>query len=178
MRPHAKERSVSEPLFAPIAAIGMACWLPGGINSPRCCVRRRCAVTTRDRDPRAAVERRGVLRPGAWRAGTLSVALGRIPRHLGFRRSLPRLDDGTPAAIDPQHRLLLETVGVHRTRRDSAIVAARHKTGVYVGLYHDDHTVGTVGQRSVRIDRHRSVDGIRAGRRCTEPPRSGTDVRW
>jgi acyl transferase domain-containing protein/acyl carrier protein len=137
---------VGEPLFTPIAVIGMACRLPGGINSPEvlweALLRGDDLVTEipADRwnadeyyDPEPGVPDRTVSRWGAF----LDIS--------DFDGPFFGLDDTKAAAIDPQHRLLLETsweAVEHAGMAPSSLAGTL--TGVYVGLWQDDQTVLTV----------------------------------
>ena len=137
---------MGEPLFTPIAVIGMACRLPGGINSPELlweALQRGDDLVTEippERwdadeyyDPEPGVPGRSVSRWG----GFLDIS--------DFDGPFFGLDDGKAAAIDPQHRLLLETSWEaieHAGIAPSSL--ADTQTGVYLGLSHDDHTVVTL----------------------------------
>jgi acyl transferase domain-containing protein/acyl carrier protein len=137
---------VGEPLFIPIAVIGMACRLPGGINSPEslweALLRGDDLVTEvpADRwnadeyyDPEPGVPDRSVSRWGAF----LDIS--------DFDGPFFGLDDRKAAAIDPQHRLLLQTsweAVEHAGIAPSSLAGTL--TGVYVGLCQDDHTVVTI----------------------------------
>jgi polyketide synthase 5 len=126
----------------PIAVIGMACRLPGGIDSPEqlwdALLRGDDLVTEipPDRwdldeyyDPEPGVPGRSVSRWGAF-----------LDDVAGFDFEFFGIDEREAAASDPQHRLLLETsweamehAGLTRqTLADS-------RTGVFVGLTHADY---------------------------------------
>lgn len=135
-----------EPGYPPIAVIGMACRLPGGINSPALlweALQRGDDLVTEipaERwnadeyyDPEAGVPGRSVSRWGAF----LDIS--------DFDGPFFGLDDQKAAAVDPQHRLLLETSWEaieHAGMAPSSLAGTQ--TGVYVGLSHDDHTVVTL----------------------------------
>ncbi len=137
---------MGEPLFTPIAVIGVACRLPGGINSPEllweALLRGDDLVTeipgerwNADEyyDPEPGVPGRSVSRWGAF----LDIS--------DFDGPFFGLDDQKAAAIDPQHRLLLETSWEaieHAGIAPSSLAGTQ--TGVYLGLSHDDHTVVTL----------------------------------
>jgi acyl transferase domain-containing protein/acyl carrier protein len=137
---------VGEPLFTPIAVIGMAFRLPGGNNSPEllweALLRGDDLVTeipaerwNADEyyDPEPGVPGRSVSRWGAF----LDIS--------DFDGPFFGLDDQKAAAIDPQHRLLLETSWEAIEYAGIAPSSlAGTQTGVYLGLTHDDHTVVTV----------------------------------
>ena len=126
----------------PIAVIGMACRLPGGIDSPErlweALLRGDDLVTEipPDRwdadeyyDPEPGVPGRSVSKWGAF-----------LDDVAGFDSEFFGIGEREAIAIDPQHRLLLETsweamehAGLTReTMADSL-------TGVFVGLTHDDY---------------------------------------
>lgn len=128
---------------APIAVIGMACRLPGGIDSPAqlwdALVAGEDLVTEvpADRwdadeyfDPERGVPGRTVSRWGAF-----------LDDIAGFDAPFFGLDDARGAAIDPQHRLLMETSweAVEHAGIDPTSLAGT-RTGVYFGISHDDHT--------------------------------------
>nr|WP_165606847.1 type I polyketide synthase [Mycolicibacterium iranicum] len=126
----------------PIAVIGMACRLPGGIESPEALwealVRGEDLVTEvpRERwdpdeyyDPEPGVPGRSVSKWGAF----LADVDGFDPEFFGINESEAR-------AIDPQHRLLLETsweamehAGLTKAAMNGSL------TGVFVGLTHGDY---------------------------------------
>src|ERR1700740_2501792 len=106
-----KEGSVGEPLFTPIAVIGMACRLPGGINSPEllweALLRGDDLVTeipperwNADEyyDPEPGVPGRSVSKWGAF-----------LDDAAGFDFDFFGVPEREAMAMDPQHRLLLET---------------------------------------------------------------------
>ena len=128
--------------LTPIAVIGMACRLPGGIDSPEqlweALLRGDDLVTEipPDRwdadeyyDPQPGVPGRSVCKWGAF----LDDVAGFDPEFFG-------ITEQEATAMDPQHRLLLETSweamehgGLTRnTLSDS-------RTGVFMGLMHDDY---------------------------------------
>ncbi|HVQ98497.1 MAG TPA: sulfolipid-1 biosynthesis phthioceranic/hydroxyphthioceranic acid synthase, partial [Mycobacterium sp.] len=130
----------------PIAVIGMACRLPGGIESPdqlwEALLRGDDLVTEipLDRwdadehyDPEPGVPGRSVCRWGAF-----------IDDVAGFDSEFFGISDREATAIDPQHRLLLETSWEAMEHAGlNPATAAGSRTGVFVGLMHDDHTLRT-----------------------------------
>ena len=126
----------------PVAVIGMACRLPGGIDSPEqlweALLRGDDLVTEipPDRwdadeyyDPEPGVPGRSVSKWGAF-----------VDDVAGFDSEFFGISEREATAIDPQHRLLLETsweavehAGLSPTR------LAGSRTGVYVGLTHGDY---------------------------------------
>ena len=102
---------MAEPKVTPVAVIGMACRLPGGIESPAqlwdALVAGEDLVTEVPADRWDADEyfdpERGV--PGR----TVSRWGGFLDDIAGFDAPFFGLDDKKATAIDPQHRLLMET---------------------------------------------------------------------
>ena len=134
---------MAEPKVTPVAVIGMACRLPGGIESPEqlwdALVAGEDLVTEvpADRwdadeyyDPERGVPGRTVSRWGAF-----------LDDIAGFDAPFFGLDDKKATAIDPQHRLLMETSweAVEQAGIDPASLAGT-LTGVFFGISHDDHT--------------------------------------
>lgn len=128
----------------PVAIIGMACRLPGGIDSPdafwRALLRGDDLVTEipADRwdiedhyDPERGVQGRSVSRWG-----------GFIDDVGGFDASFFGFGEREATAIDPQHRLLMETSW---EAIEHAGIAPRSlsgsRTGVFVGLCQQDYTL-------------------------------------
>lgn len=126
----------------PIAVIGMACRLPGGIDSPEqlweALLRGDDLVTEIPPqrwdaddyyDPQPGVAGRSVCRWGAF----LDDADAFDPEFFGITET-------EATAMDPQHRLLLETsweAMEHGGLTRSALAGSR--TGVFMGLMHDDY---------------------------------------
>ena len=126
----------------PVAVIGMACRLPGGIDSPErlweALLRGDDLITEipPDRwdadeyyDPEPGVPGRSVSKWGAF-----------VDDVAGFDSEFFGISEREATAIDPQHRLLLETsweavehAGLSPTR------LAGSRTSVYVGLTHGDY---------------------------------------
>src|SRR5215470_16037517 len=128
----------------PIAVIGMACRLPGGIDSPErlweALLRGDDLVTEvpPDRwdadeyyDPEPGVPGRSVSRWGAF-----------LDDVAGFDSGFFGMAEREAVAIDPQHRLLLETSweAVEHAGLDPAGMAGS-ATGVFMGLTHDDYAL-------------------------------------
>ena len=134
---------MAQPQVTPIAVIGMACRLPGGIDSPEqlweALLRGDDLITDipADRwsldehyDPQPGVPGRSVSRWG-----------GFIDDVAGFDAEFFGIGDREAAAIDPQHRLMMETAWEaveHAGMAPSALAGSR--TGVFAGLCHDDYT--------------------------------------
>ena len=126
----------------PVAVIGMACRLPGGVDSPQklweVLLEGEDFVTVvpLERwdadafyDPEPGVPGRSVSRWGAF-----------IDDVTGFDCDFFGMTDREATAIDPQHRLLLETSwdAVEHAGIDPADLAET-RTGVFVGLTHRDY---------------------------------------
>src|SRR6201999_3267975 len=131
----------------PVAVIGMACRLPGGIDSPQ----RLWEALLRgddfvdeipaDRwdadmyyDPEPGVPGRSVTRWGAF-----------LDDVGGFDCDFFGMTEREATAIDPQHRLLLESSwdAIEHAGIDPASLA-QTQTGVFVGLTHGDYELLTV----------------------------------
>lgn len=130
----------------PIAVVGMACRLPGGIDSPhklwQALLRGDDLVTEvpRDRwdadelfDPEAGVVGRSVSKWGAF----LDDVTGFDPDFFG-------INEREATAMDPQHRVLLETAweAVEHAGRTPSSMAGT-STGVFIGMSHDDYAMVT-----------------------------------
>lgn len=126
----------------PVAVIGMACRLPGGIDSPQrlweALLRGDDLVTEipKERwdadlyyDPEPGVPGRSVSRWGAF-----------LDDVGGFDCDFFGMTEREAIAIDPQHRLLLETSwdAIEHAGLDPATLAGS-ATGVFVGLTHGDY---------------------------------------
>jgi polyketide synthase 5 len=137
---------VAESQVTPVAVIGMACRLPGGIDSPEllweALLRGDDLITEipGERwdadayyDPERGVPGRSVTKWG-----------GFLDDVGGFDWEFFGIGEREATAIDPQHRLLLETSweAVQHAGVDPTSLAGS-KTGVFVGLGHDDYTVVT-----------------------------------
>ena len=126
----------------PVAVIGMGCRLPGGIDSPAglwdALMNGVNAVTTvpLDRwdaeeyfDPEPGVPGRSVSKWGAF-----------LDDIAGFDAEFFGISEREATAIDPQHRLLLETAweAVEHAGIDPAAIATS-LTGVFMGMTHADY---------------------------------------
>jgi polyketide synthase 5 len=133
---------VVEASVTPVAVIGMACRLPGGIDSPQlfwdALMRGDDHVTKvpLDRwdaeeyyDPEPGVPGRSVSKWGAF-----------LEDIAGFDADFFGINEREATAIDPQHRLLLETAweAVEHAGIDPATLA-ESLTGVFVGMTHGDY---------------------------------------
>lgn len=136
----------SEPLVTPVAVIGMACRLPGGIDSPEQLWQAVLAgddlITEIPKDRWDGDEyydaERGVPGRSVSRWG------GFLDDVAGFDASFFGIGEREATAIDPQHRLLLETAWEAVEHAGIAPTSlAGSATGVFVGLSHDDYTVLT-----------------------------------
>lgn len=135
---------MNDPRMTPVAVIGMACRLPGGINSPEqlwdALARGDDLVTEipSDRwdadeyyDPERGVPGRSVCRWG-----------GFLDDVAGFDSDFFGMTPQEATVIDPQHRLLLETSweAIEHAGLNPATMTDT-RTGVFVGLMHDDYTL-------------------------------------
>jgi len=134
---------VGEARVTPIAVIGMACRLPGGIDTPELLWDALLAgadlVTEipADRwdadelyDPERGVPGKTISRWGAF-----------LDDIAGFDAPFFRLPDNKAIAMDPQHRLLLETSWEAIERAGIAPDSlGGTSTGIFFGLSHDDQT--------------------------------------
>ncbi|PIB76228.1 sulfolipid-1 biosynthesis phthioceranic/hydroxyphthioceranic acid synthase [Mycobacterium celatum] len=134
--------TMSTTAATPVAIIGMACRLPGGIDSPEllweALLRGDDLVTEvpPDRwdvdehyDPEPGVPGRSVSKWGAF-----------LDDVAGFDADFFGISEAEATAIDPQHRLLLETSweAVEHAGLNPAKLAGS-RTGVYVALGHNDY---------------------------------------
>jgi polyketide synthase 5 len=134
---------LAEKTVTPVAVIGMGCRLPGGVHSPEqlweALLRGEDYVTKvpSDRwdadeyyDPEPGVPGRSVSK---WGAFLNDVA--------GFDAEFFGINEREATAIDPQHRLLMETSweAVEHAGLDPAALHDS-STGVFVGLTHTDYT--------------------------------------
>jgi polyketide synthase 5 len=133
---------VGETRVIPIAVIGMSCRLPGGIDSPEqlweALLRGDDFVTEvpADRwdaeeyyDPEPGVPGRSVSKWGAF-----------LDDVAAFDSDFFGITEREATAIDPQHRLLLETAwqAVEHAGLNPATVAGS-QTGVFMGVTHNDY---------------------------------------
>ena len=131
-----------ETPVTPVAVIGMACRLPGGVESPEqmweSLLRGDDTVTKvpLDRwdaeeyfDPEPGVPGRSVSKWGAF-----------LSDIAGFDAEFFNINEREATVIDPQHRLLLETSweAVEHAGLDPATISTT-RTGVFVGLTHADY---------------------------------------
>ena len=130
----------------PVAVIGMACRLPGGINSPQqlwdALLQGNDLVTEvpSDRwdaddyyDPEPGVPGRSISKWGAF----LDDVAGFDPEFFG-------INEREATAMDPQHRLLMQTAWEaveHAGLNPSSLAGS--STGVFFGLSHDDYSAVT-----------------------------------
>ncbi len=136
----------------PIAVIGMSCRLPGGIDSPELLweglLRGEDYVTKipADRwdadeyyDPEPGVPGRSVSKWGAF-----------LEDIAGFDAEFFGISEREATAIDPQHRLLLETSweAVEQAGVDPSSIAGS-LTGVFVGMTHGDYQLLAADARSL-----------------------------
>jgi polyketide synthase 5 len=138
------DRAASANTVTPVAIVGMACRLPGGIDSPEllweALLRGDDMVTEipPDRwdadeyyDPEPGVPGRSVSKWGAF-----------LDDFAGFDADFFGISESEATAIDPQHRLLLETsweAMEHAGLSPAGLAGSR--TGVYVGMGHGDYTL-------------------------------------
>ncbi|MDG4668992.1 sulfolipid-1 biosynthesis phthioceranic/hydroxyphthioceranic acid synthase [Mycobacterium sp. 236(2023)] len=135
-----------ERSLTPIAVIGMGCRLPGGIESPQrlweSLLRGADLVTEVpvDRwdadeyyDPEPGVPGRSVSKWG-----------GFLDDVAGFDAEFFGISEREATAIDPQHRLLLESSweAIEHAGIDPATLAGT-RTGVFVGMTHNDYQLVT-----------------------------------
>ena len=128
----------------PVAVIGMACRLPGGIDSPeqlwKALLRGDDLVTEvpKERwdideyyDPEPGVPGRSVSKWGAY-----------LDDFAGFDSEFFGIAEREATAIDPQHRLLLETsweAAEHAGLNPRSLAGSL--TGVFIGLTHGDYAL-------------------------------------
>ncbi|KRD20422.1 polyketide synthase [Mycobacterium sp. Root265] len=132
---------VETPVTA-VAVIGMACRLPGGIDSPdqlwQALLNGQDFVTTIPEsrwdadeyyDPEPGVPGRSVSKWGAF-----------LDDVAGFDADFFGISDREATAVDPQHRLLLETAweAIEHAGVDPASLEGS-RTGVFMGLTHGDY---------------------------------------
>lgn len=137
---------MAESVVTPVAVIGMACRLPGGIDSPEQLW--QAVLDGADMITEIPADRwdgdeyydaeRGVPGRSVSRWG------GFLDDVAGFDNSFFGIGEREATAIDPQHRLLLETAWEAVEHAGMAPTSlAGSATGVFVGLSHDDYTVLT-----------------------------------
>lgn len=130
----------------PIAVIGMSCRLPGGIDSPEllweALLRGDDLITEIPADRWDAED---LYHPERGAPGrSVSKWGGFLDDVAGFDADFFGIGEREATAIDPQHRLLLETSwdALQHAGMDPTSLAGS-ATGVFVGLAHDDYTVMT-----------------------------------
>ncbi|WP_369816174.1 sulfolipid-1 biosynthesis phthioceranic/hydroxyphthioceranic acid synthase [Mycobacterium sp. 852014-52144_SCH5372336] len=136
----------------PVAAIGMACRLPGGIDSPaklwEALARGEDLVTEVPRE-RWDIDEFYDSEPGV--PGRSTSKWGAFLEDVGgFDPDFFHLNEREAAALDPQHRLLLETsweTVEHAGLVPEVVFGSR--TGVFIGLTHFDYQLVTVGSQAM-----------------------------
>ena len=135
-----------EARVTPIAVIGMGCRLPGGIDSPELlweALLRGDDLITEIPADRWDVDEHYDSQPGV-PGRSVSRWGGFIEDIGGFDAEFFGIGEREAAAIDPQHRLMLETAWEaveHAGLAPSSL--ADSLTGVFAGLCHDDYTLVT-----------------------------------
>ncbi|MEV0221375.1 type I polyketide synthase [Streptomyces sp. NPDC050704] len=121
-------RRAEAGLREPIAIVGMACRLPGGVNSPQ------------DLWELVAAGRDAIGEVPAERGWDVSFPGGFLPDVAGFDAAFFGISPREAAAMDPQQRLLLETAweAFERAGIDPRSAAAK-RTGVFAGLVAQDY---------------------------------------
>ena len=133
---------MAETPVTPIAVIGMGCRLPGGIESPEQlwdALLRGDDLVTEVPSDRWDVEEYYDPEPGV--AGRSVSKCGAFLNDVGgFDADFFGISEREAIAIDPQHRLLLETAweAVERAGFDPASLAGS-KVGVFAGITHNDY---------------------------------------
>ncbi len=146
--------------MTPIAVIGMACRLPGGIDSPQkmwdALLRGDDLVTEvpRDRwdaedfyDPEKGIPGRSVSKWGSF-----------IDDVIGFDPEFFGISEREATAIDPQHRMLMETAweaAEHAGLTPGEMAGT--STGVFLGMSHDDYV--TVSNEAGALDQAYAFSG-------------------
>lgn len=135
------ERSVT-----PIAVIGMGCRLPGGIESPQRLwevLLSGADLVTEVPDDRWDVNEYYDPQPGV-PGRSISKWGGFLDDVAGFDAEFFGIGEREAIAIDPQHRLLLETSweAVEHAGIDPMMLAGS-RTGVFVGMTHNDYQLLT-----------------------------------
>ncbi len=133
---------MGESSFTPIAVIGMACRLPGGIDSPEQlwdALMRGVDLVDEIPPTRWDVEEYYDPEPGV--AGRSVSKCGAFLDDVGgFDADFFGISEREATSIDPQHRVLLETAweAVERAGFNPASLAGS-KTGVFAGVTHNDY---------------------------------------
>jgi pimaricinolide synthase PimS1 len=145
-RLRAENAALADPEREPIAVLGMACRLPGGVSGPDDLWRllERGADATGDLPADRGWDLDALYDPEGLRPGSCYTARGGFLDRAGeFDAAFFDISAREALSLDPQQRLLLEigwesfeSAGiVPESVRDSA-------TGVYVGLLHQDYLPG------------------------------------
>ncbi len=179
-----RKTEVSDVSVTPVAVIGMACRLPGGINSPDelwdALLRGDDFVTKvpLDRwdaeeyyDPEPGVPGRSVSKWGAF-----------LDDVAGFDAEFFGINEREAIAIDPQHRLLLETSweAVEHAGIDPASAFGLAHRGVH---RHDSRRLPVAGRRrqrdrgALRLHRQQLQPRVRAHRLHARRARAGLHRR-
>ena len=137
---------MAESPVTPVAVIGMSCRLPGSIDSPELlweALLRGDDLITEIPAERWDAESRYDPEQGA-PGRSVTKWGGFLDDVAGFDSEFFGISDREATAIDPQHRLLLETSweALQHAGVDPTSLSGSH-TGVFVGLGHDDYTVVT-----------------------------------
>ena len=131
-----------------VAVIGMACRLPGGIDSPERlweALRRGDDMVTEVPDDRWAIDDYYDPEPGV-PGRTVSKWGAFLDDVAGFDAEFFGINEHEAAALDPQHRLLLETSWEAMDHAGLTPDAVRGSlTGVFTGLTHDDYRAVSAG---------------------------------
>jgi acyl transferase domain-containing protein len=123
---------LQESLFEPIAIIGMSCRLPGGVTSPQELWR---LVSAGEEGLGALPDDRGWDLQGLGAAGAASAFRGGFVDAVNFDADFFGIPQAQAVAMDPQHRLLLESTW--EACEDGGIdptTLRKTDTGVFVGL--------------------------------------------
>ena len=169
MHMYGEKKTVDKTRVTPVAVIGMACRLPGGIDSPdllwEALLRGDDLVTEvpPDRwdideyyDPEPGVPGRSICKWGAF-----------MDNIADFDPEFFGIPEQEAIAMDPQHRLLLETsweamehAGLTPQKMADSL------TGVFIGLNHGDYQFAARRRGylrgAVRQYRHQFLHGVRA----------------
>ncbi|WP_425437478.1 acyltransferase domain-containing protein, partial [Mycobacterium szulgai] len=138
-----ERRTVDRTRVTPVAVIGMACRLPGGIDSPDQfweALLRGDDLVTEVPPERWDIDEYYDPKPGA--QGRSVCKWGSFLDNVGdFDADFFGISENEATAMDPQHRLLLETAWEAMEHGGlTPEVTASSRTGVFVGLLHSDYT--------------------------------------